>query len=110
MSPSIEGQLNRIAPTTRLAGADRYAASVSVNAAVFPHSDTVYLATGDNFPDALTGAAWAARGPAPLLVVPSTCVPTATLAEIRALGATKVTLLGGPKSLTEAVRGLTPCG
>ena len=94
---------------TRLSGADRFAASVSVNADAYSRSSTVYLATGSQFPDALAGSVLAAREGAPLFIIPSTCVPSAVLGQISALGATRVVLLGGPGALTERVFSLTSC-
>ena len=41
----------------RLAGADRYATAVAVSKATYGSADTVFVATGANFPDALAGGA-----------------------------------------------------
>src|SRR4029077_18815294 len=49
----------------RPAGADRYATAVVTSAATYPRADTVYLASGLNFPDALAGASLG--GPPPLI-------------------------------------------
>ncbi|WP_068481794.1 cell wall-binding repeat-containing protein [Pseudoclavibacter helvolus] len=47
--------------TTRLAGDDRYQTSVAISKSTFkPGVNTVYIANGTNFPDALSGAPWAA--------------------------------------------------
>jgi len=109
VSSGIESGLNTIAPTTRLGGNDRYDASLAITQEAFTSADRVFLATGLNFPDALGGSAWAGSLPAPLIVVPTSCIPADTLAEIRALGATRVTLLGGPGSLTIGVAQLRSC-
>jgi putative cell wall-binding protein len=109
VSPGIEARLASIAPTTRLGGNDRFDASLSVTSEAFTSADRVFLATGFTFPDALGGSAWAGSMPARLIVVPTSCIPPATLAEIRALGVRHITLLGGPGSLTPAVATLRPC-
>jgi len=109
VSSAIESRLKLIAPTTRSAGQDRYAASTAVSLAAYGSADHVFLTTGLNFPDALGGSAWAGAVKGPLFVVPTTCVPESTLAAIHFLGATKVTLLGGPNSLTAAVAALKSC-
>jgi len=93
----------------RLAGADRFEASRTINHDTFPTAHQVFVATGLNFPDALAGGAFAARVHAPLYVVPGTCVPQSTLADIRALNPAQLTILGGPNSVSAAVESLTPC-
>jgi len=111
LSPALSESFTRNGfAVTRLSGADRFAASVSVNADAYSRSSTVYLATGHQFPDALAGAVLAAKDQAPLFIIPSTCVPSAVLAQIGALGATRVVLLGGPGALSERVFSLTSCG
>jgi putative cell wall-binding protein len=109
VSSGIETQLASVAPTARHAGADRFAASAQIVEDSFTSADRVFLATGMNFPDALAGSAWAAAVHAPLFIVPSTCVPQRVLNDIAALGASRVTLLGGPNSLSAAVLSLNPC-
>ncbi|MGA1836128.1 cell wall-binding repeat-containing protein [Herbiconiux sp. 11R-BC] len=109
VSTGVEAALNTVAPVTRLSGADRFEASVNINADAFTRAKDVFIATGLNFPDALAGAALAAGAKAPLYVVPSNCVPQAALADIASFNADRITLLGGPNSLSEAVQSLTPC-
>jgi len=94
---------------TRLSGADRFATSVAINEAAFASADTVYLATGFGFADALAGAPLAGIVGAPLFVVPSTCVPAAVLDQINELGALNVVLLGGTGVLGAGVASLTSC-
>lgn len=107
--PSLEGELAGIAPVTRIAGVDRYAASVAINDALLADFGTVYLATGLTFPDALAGGVLAGTQRHPLYLVPGTCVPNAVLQRLSDRGTTRVVLLGGPLSLTPAVESLTPC-
>ncbi|MEO6115856.1 MAG: cell wall-binding repeat-containing protein [Pseudolysinimonas sp.] len=109
VSPAIQSRLNLIARTTRYAGEDRYSASTAISVAAYQSADRVFLTTGLTFPDALGGSAWAGAIKAPLFVVPTNCVPAPTLAAIHSLGATRVTLLGGPASLTAAVAALKSC-
>ncbi len=98
------------ASVTRIDGADRFAASINLNHAAFTQASKAYLATGYNFPDALSGGVLAGMTDAPLFVVPTECVPRGVLREFARLGTTQVTLLGGPNSLSAAVANLTPCG
>ncbi|MFB2583007.1 cell wall-binding repeat-containing protein [Herbiconiux sp. P15] len=109
VSAGVFDDASRIATTVRLGGADRYEASRSINEYFFETADRVLLATGANFPDALSGSALAPRIDAPLFTVPGDCVPAETLEQILALGASRVTLLGGEKTLSPAVENLTVC-
>ncbi|WP_368499849.1 cell wall-binding repeat-containing protein [Herbiconiux sp. A18JL235] len=93
----------------RLGGVDRYESSRLINAHFFESANRVFLATGESFPDALSGSGLAPKVDAPLFTVPGTCVPADTLAQITALGATQVTLLGGDLTLSPAVAELTAC-
>ncbi|MFB2584639.1 cell wall-binding repeat-containing protein [Herbiconiux liukaitaii] len=109
VTEGVADSLEAIAPVTRYGGADRYAASVSLNSAAFGVSDRAFLTTGSTFPDALTGSAFAGQSLAPLYVSPPDCVPVATISAMRDQGVRQVTLIGGPASLTQAVADLTPC-
>ncbi len=112
VSPAVANALASIvgAPNVvRLAGADRYATSVAINAASFDEALIAYLATGLGYADALAGAALAGNVGGPLYLVPPGCVPPAVLAEIDRLGASNVVLLGGTGVLSNGVLTLTSC-
>ncbi|SDY83559.1 cell wall-binding repeat-containing protein [Herbiconiux ginsengi] len=111
VSTGLENSLRTGIPATvnRVAGADRFQASINLNRSAFTSATTVYLATGLNFPDALAGGVLAGKTDGPLYVVPGDCVPRGVLADVATLGATKVTLLGGPNSLSPAVQNLVAC-
>ncbi|MGD8194586.1 cell wall-binding repeat-containing protein [Herbiconiux sp. P18] len=110
VSPALYQALDEaVGDVQRLSGADRFEASVAINAQAFESADRVFLATGYNFPDALAGTAWAGSTASPLFVVPTDCVPPGVLAQIARLRAREVVLLGGPNSLSAAVASLTPC-
>lgn len=112
VSRGIEDDLDDVfgaSNVQRRSGADRFTTSVAINAATFDDADTVYLATGLGFADALAGAALAGGEPGPLFVVPRTCVPQAVLSEIVDLGARSVVLFGGTAVLTSRVAALQRC-
>ena len=94
---------------TRLSGPNRYATSEAINNFSFATSQTVFLAVGTGYADALAGAALAGNVDAPLFVVPGNCVPQGVLDQIADLGATEVRLLGGAGSLSANVANLTRC-
>ncbi|MCS5719726.1 cell wall-binding repeat-containing protein [Herbiconiux sp. CPCC 205763] len=109
VSPGMEKSLASIVITNRIGGADRYAVSTAIIDSAYAFVNRAFLVTGSNFPDALSGAAWAGVLGAPLYVVHTDCVPPADLAAMRLRGVQEVTLIGGPVSLTEDVFELTPC-
>ena len=98
VSSGIATQLrNKGYAVTLYGGADRYATAALLNSHFFPQgsSDTMFLATGTNFPDALAGAALAGRLGAPLYITTPTCVPTSIYDSVSALAPTKTAVLGG---------------
>lgn len=79
----------------RIAGETRYGTAVQVSQMAFPDgADTVFIATGEAFADALSGAMLA--GDSPILLVPS-CgdLPAVVAAELDRLGPSEITALGG---------------
>jgi len=113
IDPAILTQVQTLLPSTsveRWAGADRYATAAAISSNTYPQgATTAYLASGENYPDALAGAPVAARAGAPLLLTRRDCVPTSTLAELYRLGTTKLVVLGGPSAVSEAAANLTAC-
>jgi putative cell wall-binding protein len=84
----------------RLYGSDRYATAAAISKEGWPNgADTVVLAKGTNFPDALAGTPLAYSLDAPLLLTDQT-LPKATYDEIVRLKPQKVILLGGPGAVT----------
>ena len=96
----------------RLAGPDRYATAAQVAAAFWPGTTgVVYLANGRNPVDALTGVPAAGRDAAPLLLVESTCTPSATRAALDRLQPATLVVLGGEAAVSARAAAGTPvCG
>jgi putative cell wall-binding protein len=88
----------------RLQGADRYATSAAI-ARTFGAADTVYLTTGQNFPDALAGAALAARTGSPVLLTAADRLPDPVAAELERLSPARIVILGGTKAVSQTVAG-----
>jgi putative cell wall-binding protein len=89
----------------RWSGADRYATAATISARSFaPGVKAVYLATGDTFPDALSGGAVAGRVGGPILLVNRNSVPSATATELARLKPAKIVILGGTGVVSESVR------
>ena len=101
---SVLGQLRRVAETSRIGGADRYAVSAAVAERAFPETGgTVYVSSGQKFPDALSGSAAAIRSGSPVLLVTDSVLPTDVAAQLARLKPERVVILGGESSVSEAV-------
>ena len=80
---------------TRIAGPDRYATAAAISAATYaPGVAVTYVATGLNFPDALAGAAAAGSQGAPVLLVGTDEIPSATATELNRLQPGRIVILG----------------
>ena len=88
----------------RLAGSDRYATSAAISAATFsPGVSVAYVATGANFPDALSGAPAGGVEDGPVLLVRTDSVPAPTAAELARLAPRRIVILGGTGSVSGTV-------
>lgn len=102
--PSIENAELDTASLQRLSGASRYETAVEISKESFSTgASTVVVATGESFPDALSGGPLAAVLEAPLLLVRRDSVPTSVIAEIQRLGADSAVILGGTGAISTAV-------
>lgn len=103
--PVSKGGVRAAAATTstRLSGDDRYSTAAAVSAATFSSGAPVaYLATGGDFPDALTAAA-AAGGRGPVLLTGPAALPEATVTELGRLHPARVIAVGGTLAISNAV-------
>jgi alkaline phosphatase D len=88
----------------RLAGPSRTETAIAVSRDTFPDgAETVYVATGWQFPDALAGGAVAAAAGAPVLLVERDGMPSGLPAELRRLGARRAVVLGGTAAVSRNV-------
>jgi len=89
----------------RLQGASRYETATEISRSGFPDGATVvYVATGENYPDALSAAPAAASDGGPLLLTPSDSLPSGVGAEILRLRPTTIVVVGGLGAISEHVR------
>ncbi|GAA2038333.1 hypothetical protein GCM10009819_23900 [Agromyces tropicus] len=91
------------ATVARVAGQDRYATAAAIAKTFVASSDVVFVASGQNFPDALSTGPAAARRKAPTLLVTATAVPAATEAQLRRLHPTTVYVIGGSGVVSDGV-------
>lgn len=106
VSAAVYTALAGLAPAIeRVWGADRYATSRAVTDLGFDSADAVYVATGTNFPDALSAGAAAGTVPAPVLLVrgTATAADAATVKLITDLGATRIEVVGGTGVISAAM-------
>ncbi|WP_066039454.1 cell wall-binding repeat-containing protein [Herbiconiux solani] len=97
--------LGNVGTVVRAAGADRYETAVATSKAAFADgAATAYIATGETYPDALSGAVAAGKDGGPVLLVPSTGpLPAVVSDELTRLGTTRVVILGGSNSVSSLV-------
>jgi putative cell wall-binding protein len=102
----LNGQVYRIVETqvVRRSGSDRYATAAAASAGVFPASVPVaYVATGENYPDAVVAGAVAAAEGGPVLLVRRDTIPAATATELARLKPGKIVILGGTSVVSSTV-------
>jgi putative cell wall-binding protein len=90
-------------PVVRLAGVDRYATAVAIAREFFDRPPSVFLATGANFPDALSAVPAAGRAGAPLLLVQRDRVPPVVASELVRLHPPRCYLSGGTAVIGDSV-------
>lgn len=102
---------------TRLSGADRYqtAATISRHGFTDPSKvSTVVVATGTDFPDALSAAPLAAKLGGPLLLTLPSGLPAATTTELKRLKPSRIVVVGGTavvgSNVEATLRGLVTAG
>jgi putative cell wall-binding protein len=110
ISPAFDASLKPgVATVSRIGGSDRFDTSHLVNAQKFSTAKTVYLASGVDFPDALSGSALAGAAKAPLYVSQSYCLPRSIGNDLVKLQTSKVVLIGGTNALSADVASFRPC-
>ncbi|MDD4402396.1 MAG: cell wall-binding repeat-containing protein [Desulfitobacteriaceae bacterium] len=87
----------------RISGANRYGTAVAISQEGWETADTVVLARGDDYADALAGVPLAYALDAPMLLTHKDRLTGSTKDEILRLQAKKVYVLGGTGAVSEAV-------
>ena len=96
----------------RIEGADRYSTATKISAAAFPSDaaspsgvERVFIASGTDYPDALSAAPIAAALGAPLLLTAKDALPAVVVTELARLAPTAgVVIVGGPAVVAPAVQ------
>ncbi|HHT49905.1 MAG TPA: hypothetical protein GXZ78_00295, partial [Eubacteriaceae bacterium] len=87
----------------RIAGDNRYRTAVEASKNAYKTADTVVLASGEDFADALPGSLLAAKKDAPVLLTLKNRIHSYTIDEIQRLGASNVIILGGEGAVSEDI-------
>ncbi|AFQ43272.1 cell wall-binding repeat-containing protein [Desulfosporosinus meridiei] len=109
VSAEVEGQLTGV---KRYSGIDQYQTGIAIAKGLGNSFNQVYLATGDNFPDALAGSALAARTGSPIILVDKNLDSTAVTNFFadHNLDIQRATVLGGTAVVSPLVWGkITRC-
>lgn len=97
VSAQVENQLSDFAPVRRDGGSDRYQTSRIINERAFPSgAASAYIATGRNFPDALSASAAAGTSHSPVVLVDgmASSLDAATIGLLNSLGVTSAKIAG----------------
>lgn len=89
--------------TERIAGAGRYATAALVSERFAPGVPRVFIARGDNFPDALSVSALGAATDSPVLLTQTAALPPETRTALERLQPQEIVVLGNEGSVSEAV-------
>ena len=106
VSTAVENELEALIGVTaeRIQGGDRYDTAVNVSKEAFPGTaNTVFLASGEGFPDAVVAGALGAADQAPVLLVESGNIPAVVRQRLSELNPSSVAVLGGPFVVSDAV-------
>lgn len=96
---SSNGRGNRLGvDVERVFGATRYE-SAAATSSKWSTASTVFVATGENFPDSLAAGPAAARLDVPILLVTRDSIPESTRAELRRLAPSTVVIVGGERAI-----------
>lgn len=103
LDAAIEGTVPN---SKRLSGNDRYITNLSINQefAKDMKFDKIYLASGKDFPDALSGSALAARNNAPIFLTDGTTLSDDVLKFFKAMKVKQVVILGGTAAVSEELQ------
>ena len=93
---------SKLGATSRLAGADRYATSVQI-AKKFGKHQWTFVASGMDYPDALTGGALAASKDSPLLLTRDNRLPAVVNSFVKAAPTQHTAIIGGPSAVSTTV-------
>lgn len=91
-------------PMTRIEGDNRYATAVELSRRTFSaNAPAVVIASGEDYPDALTGSALAGAEKGALLLTPKSALISVVEAELKRLNPARVYIMGSSAAISPAV-------
>jgi len=104
VSDGLASHLELCAPgsVSRVGDIDRFATAARLSER-FTTADTVFVATGTNFPDAMAAGAIAAQIGAPILLATRDSIPQPTRTALNRFAPSTIVLLGGTAAISDAV-------
>lgn len=95
----------------RAGGGDRFETAIAINRLAFGNAPAgdAYVATGLNYPDALSVAVLAGMRARPLYLTMPRCAPPALASELNMAKTTRIRLVGGQQVVHSYVASLKPC-
>lgn len=105
VAPRVQQQVEALGiEVTRVAGNNRYETAAALAQLDRTHpTDTVFVTTGTNYPDALSIGALAGATRDPVLLVRPDHLPAATAAALTAVNPRQIVVVGGPESVSDPV-------
>lgn len=94
---------NIINNSLRVAGTNRFDTSVEISKQCYGYAETVVLASGMDYPDALAGVPLAQLYNSPILLTSKDSISNSVLAEISSLHTKRVIILGGTGAVSTKV-------
>jgi len=88
------------AEQVRISGGDRFVTAANISKAGWETAETVVLAQGLDFPDALASVPLAKKLNAPILLTRPLALPSVTIEEVKRLKVRNVIILGGPAAVS----------
>jgi putative cell wall-binding protein len=103
-SATVDVSFPALQKVTRWSGPDRYSTSATISSRTFsPGVDVAYVASGNVYTDALSGAPVAGMTRGPILLTKADSVPDPIVAELRRLNPKKVVVFGGTATIQDSV-------
>ncbi|MFP3464750.1 cell wall-binding repeat-containing protein [Leifsonia sp. SIMBA_070] len=89
---------------TRVSGSDRFATSAAVAASFPAGTASAFVASGVDFPDALSASAAAGKSGAPLLLTLGGAVPATVGGQLSRIGPSHISVVGGSSVISDGVQ------
>lgn len=90
--------------TPRVSGNDRYATGLAASLSFQPGVDTVFVASGTNYPDALAAGAAAGKHAGPVLLTLPNALPATLKTALNYLKPAHIVVVGGTTAVSSAVQ------